>query len=139
MLKHRLIHPQLIGALATAGHGSQVLLADANYPFATGVRVDVERVYLNLAPDMLRVTDVLSVLLDSIEVEAAHVMVPESGAEPGIFAEFRALLPGVELAKLGRAEFYEAARGPNLAVLVATGERRLFANILLTLGVVDVR
>lgn len=139
MLRHKLLHPELSGVLATAGHGSRVLLADANYPFATGARAGVPRVYLNLAADLLRVTDVLAVLLDAIPIEAAHVMLPSSGAEPGIFDEFRALLPGIELAKLGRHEFYAEALGPDLALLVATGERRLYANILLTIGVVEAK
>jgi L-fucose mutarotase len=63
-------------------------------------------------------------------------MTPDGGAEPAIFAEFRSLLPGVELAPLSRFDFYDAACGPDLALGVATGERRLYANLLLTIGVV---
>jgi L-fucose mutarotase len=37
---------------------------------------------------------------------------------------------------MGRFEFYDAARGPNVALVIATGEQRIYANILLTLGVV---
>ena len=36
MLKYRLTHPEILAALAGAGHGSQVLIADGNYPFSTG-------------------------------------------------------------------------------------------------------
>ena len=35
MLKTRLLHPEILNALARAGHGSRVLIADGNYPFAT--------------------------------------------------------------------------------------------------------
>ena len=63
-------------------------------------------------------------------------MVPDAGDEPPIFAEFRALLPGVPLSPLGRLEFYDAAREPDLALAIATGERRIYANILLAIGVV---
>jgi L-fucose mutarotase len=69
-------------------------------------------------------------------IEAAHVMVPDDGSEPAIFAEFRELLPGLPLQALGRFAFYDAARGPDLALAIATGERRIYANILLTIGVV---
>ncbi len=31
---------------------------------------------------------------------------------------------------------YDAARGPDIALVIATGERRIYANILLTIGVV---
>jgi L-fucose mutarotase/ribose pyranase (RbsD/FucU family) len=35
MLKGTLIHPQILEALGRAGHGSQILIADGNYPIAT--------------------------------------------------------------------------------------------------------
>lgn len=141
MMKFKLLHPELLAVLARAGHGSQVLLADANYPFATSARAEVPRVYLNLAPDLLRVTDVLQVLKEAIPIEAASVMVPspESTAapEPDIFQEFRRSLPALELEQLERTAFYARARGDDLALLIATGERRLYANLLLTIGVVS--
>jgi L-fucose mutarotase len=136
MLKYRLLHPEILAALGAAGHGSRVLIADGNYPFVTGSHREARRVYLNLAPGLLTVTDVLAVLAEAIPVEAAHVMVPDSGPEPAIFGEFRALLPGVALQPLDRFAFYDAARDPNLALVIATGERRVYANILLTIGVV---
>jgi len=74
---------------------------------------------------------------DAIVIEAAQVMAPASGPEPAIFGAFRALLPeGVTLQALGRFEFYEAARSPNVALVIATGEQRIYANILLTIGVI---
>ncbi|MFQ3633947.1 RbsD/FucU family protein [Roseiflexus sp.] len=136
MLRYKLIHPQILAALGGAGHGSQVLIADGNYPFATGAPPVAQRVYLNLAPGLLTVTDVLAVLADAIPIEAAHVMVPDTGPEPAIFTEFRALLPHLALQPLGRFDFYDAARSPNTALVIATGERRVYANILLTIGVV---
>lgn len=76
-------------------------------------------------------------LVDAIPIEAAHVMVPETGAEPPIFESFRAILPeGIELQEMGRFDFYNAAREQNLALIIATGEQRIYANILLTIGVV---
>jgi len=136
MLTYRLLHPEILRALGEAGHGAQVLIADGNYPLLTRTHPASHRVYLNLAPDLVRVTDVLSVLVDAIPVEAAHVMRPDSGEEPAIHAEFRIQLPGVELQTLGRFEFYDLAKGSDLALAVATGERRVYANILLTIGVV---
>jgi L-fucose mutarotase len=136
VLRYRLIHPEVLRALGEAGHGAQVLIADGNYPLLTRSHANARRVYLNLAPDLLRVTDVLGVLIDAIPVEAAHVMGPDGGEEPEIFADFRAVLPGLELQRLNRFDFYDMARGPDLALAIATGERRLYANILLTIGVV---
>lgn len=136
MLKYQLLHPEILRGLGEAGHGAQILIADGNYPLATRSHPGARRIFLNLAPDLVRVTDVARVLAGAIPVESAYVMVPDKGPEPAIFAEFRQLLPGVELQPLGRFEFYDAARGPDLAVAIATGERRVYANLLLTIGVV---
>lgn len=136
MLKTRLLHPGILAALGEAGHGAQVLIADGNYPLRTRSSGTARRVYLNLAPGIVTVTDVLKVLVDAIPIEAAHVMVPDSGEEPGIFAEFRELLTGIPLQTLGRLPFYDAARGPDLALAIATGEQRIYANLLLSIGVV---
>ncbi len=136
MLKTRLLHPQILEALAEAGHGAQVLIADGNYPLATRSNPDAHRVFLNLAPGQLTVTDVLSVLTDVIPIEAAHVMGPDDSAEPPVYEDFRRLLPGLELQRIGRFEFYDMARGPDTALAIATGEQRIYANILLTIGVV---
>jgi L-fucose mutarotase len=136
MLTYPLLHPEILAALGSAGHGSRVLIADGNYPLVTGSPGTARRVYLNLSPGLLSVTDVLRALAGAIPVEAAHVMVPDSGPEPPIFREFRELLPGNGLEPLGRFEFYEAARSPDVALAIATGERRVYANILLTIGVI---
>ena len=136
MLRYQLLHPEILAALGGAGHGSQILIADGNYPFETRSNPNARRVFLNLAPGLLTATDVLAVLVDAIQIEAAHVMVPDVGEEPPIFGEFRSILNNMELYILRRFEFYDAARSPDLALVIATGERRIYANILLTIGVV---
>ena len=136
MLRYQLLHPEILAALGGAGHGSQILIADGNYPFETRSNPNARRVFLNLAPGLLTATDVLAVLVDAIQIEAAHVMVPDVGEEPPIFGEFRSILNNMELYILRRFEFYDVARSPDLALVIATGERRIYANILLTIGVV---
>ena len=137
MLKYGLTHPQILAALASAGHGSQILIADGNYPFTTGSNLAAAHVYLNLTRGFAPVDDVLSALVAAVPVEAAHVMMPADGIEAPIFGAFRRILPaGVELQALERYAFYDAARTPNVALVIATGEQRIYANILLTIGVV---
>jgi L-fucose mutarotase len=137
MLKTKLLHPEILAALGGAGHGSKVLIADGNFPFGTGANPAAKRVYLNLAPGLLTVTDVLRILVEAMPIEAAEVMQPASGDEPSIFADFRGMLPpSVELKRLGRFEFYDVAREHDTALVIATGEQRIYANILLTVGVV---
>ncbi len=137
MLKTRLIHPELLAALAQAGHGAQVLIADGNYPYSTRLGQDTPLTYLNLAPGLVSVEQVLDVLLDAVTVEAAAVMVPDAGqATPEIHGRFRESLGGgVDLDGLSRDEFYAAAQSDNVVLAVATGEQRTYANLLITIGV----
>jgi len=134
MLKTSLIHPEIISALAFCAHGSRILIADGNYPLAekTG---NAKKVYLALRRDMPTVTDVLHEVHKLVNIEKASVMVPEEGPEPEIFAEFREELgENVPLEGLGRYEFYDACMAENALVLaISTGERRIFANIILTI------
>lgn len=137
MLRYTLLHPEMLAGLASAGHGAKVLIADGNYPLATLSNPAARRVFLNLAPGILTVADVLRVLADAIPIEAVHGMVPDEGSEPPVFREYRDILPsGLGLQALGRFEFYEAARQSDTALAIATGDQRLYANLLLTIGVV---
>ena len=144
MLKTQLLHPQILEALGRAGHGSKVLLADGNYPASTKLGPRATLVNLNLAPGLVSVTDVLKVLVATIPLEAAEVMTPDEGPEPPIFAEFRELLrsattfdrSAIEITKHSRFTFYDVAERSDVALTIVTGEQRIYANLLLTIGVV---
>lgn len=136
MLKQRLTHPEILEALAAAGHGAKVLIADGNFPASTHLGENASLVYLNLSPGRPTVTEVLDILLTAIPVEEALVMEPDDGSEPPVFQEFRSLMPDVHLGACGRYEFYEEASSPDTCLQIVTGEQRLFANLLLTIGAV---
>ena len=134
MLKGKLIHPDLIAALALCGHGDKVLIADGNYPLDSKTG-DAELVYLGLTPGLPTVTDVLAALQSVINIERAEVMETGDGTTPEIFEEFKTMLPDLGLEKLGRYEFYDACGEPAVRLAISTGEKRTFANILITVGV----
>jgi len=91
--------------------------------------------HLTPRPGLVTVDQVLEPVLAAVPVEAVHVMRPDDGGEPAVFGRYRELLgPGLPLQPLGRFDFYAACREPDLAVCVATGDDRLYANVLLTLG-----
>lgn len=138
-MTYRLTHPQLLDALARAGHGSTVLIADANYAHSTGGAPAAERVHLNLRPGLLTTDQVLEVLLDAIPVEAAATMVGPDGQDSPAITGFAATLEAatqgeVPFERLQREPFRAAARSADLAVLIATGDTRHYANLLLTIG-----
>ena len=137
MLLTPLLHPGILAALARSGHGSRVLIADGNYPLANGAAASAERVYLNLRPGLVQVTEVLSVLVAAIPIESVLLMTPPDGQAVPIHGEFRAILPAGALIRTEtRGNFYDQARSADTTLAIATGESRRFANLLLTIGVV---
>jgi L-fucose mutarotase len=134
MLKGKLIHPQIMAALAHCGHGDKVLIADGNYPLASKSG-DADLVYLGLTPGMPTVTDVLDAIQSVCEIEKAEVMHTDDGSVPEIFGEFTKMLGGMELSELGRYEFYDACCQDGVRLAISTGEKRTYANILITIGV----
>lgn len=138
MLTYPIVHPPLLAALAAAGHGSRILVADGNYPTATAVAAGAARVWLNVAPGLLDATTVVRLLLGAVPVEAAHVMAPDDGSTPQAFTDFDRLLEatGVRCERLSRHDFYTAARDADVAAVIATGDQRHYANLIVTIGVV---
>jgi L-fucose mutarotase len=138
MLKGKLLHPQILEALAASGHGSMILISDGNYPHITGSPQTAKKVFLNLSPGTVKVTEVLQALVSAIPIESVAVMNPPSDKPlPEIYSEFKKILPeDVEWKNLQRFDFYDFARNPNTSLVIATGDQRLYANIILTIGVV---
>ena len=134
-----LLSPDLLQALRAMGHGDTLAIVDANYP-AEGSGLPVVR--LDGVSATAALGAILSVLpLDTFVPEAAWRMevVDHPEQEEPIFGEFRSLVQSHEgenlaLGRLERFEFY--ARAAECFVLVATGERRLYGNIILKKGVI---
>jgi L-fucose mutarotase len=136
VLKLPVIHPVLLGALARAGHGSTILIADGNYPHSTGAASTAERVFLNFSPGVLTVEQVLRGVAEITPIERATVMQPADHDDLPLFAAYRTIL-GMTLERLDRFDFYAAARTQDLTLLIATADEQHYANILLTVGVRD--
>jgi L-fucose mutarotase len=135
VLRSPLIHPPLLAALGAAGHGARVLIADANYSHSTNVYPGAALIHLNVRPGLVTVDQVLEPVIDMVPVESVSVMQPDDGSTPEAFGRYRELLGDrLPLHPLGRLEFYATCREPDLAVCVATGDDRLYANVLLTVG-----
>ena len=135
MLKTRLQHPAILHALAGAGHGAKILVADANYPFSTMVRQGAPIVYLNLAPGIVDVPTVVKLIAETVPLEEVEVNVPADGNESETVAQVVTILGReIPLKKLGRFEFYEACKNEQVCLVIATGETRIYSCVLLTIG-----
>jgi L-fucose mutarotase len=136
MINGELTHPEVLMALAQSGHGNQIVIADGHFPFSSKGPASATRVYLNYAPGLIKVTDILGPILKMIDVEAVAAPAPDDGSEPAIWPEYRKLLPkNLQLKRLGRFEFYDLVDSPNTTLLIASGDVRTYACIVLTLGV----
>ncbi|MCC5948031.1 MAG: RbsD/FucU family protein [Nitriliruptoraceae bacterium] len=146
MLNGQLLHPEILRVLGRCGHGSRILIADGNYPFATQLGPNAELVSLNLSPGVVDAPTALQALLSAIPIEATHVMRYDTSGpyglaeDPPVWADFRRLLGDVgyegELEQVERFAFYDMGMAPNVALTIATAEQATWANILLTVGVV---
>lgn len=134
-----LLSPELLATLRAMGHGDELAIVDANYPAASSGRPLIRA-------DGVQATAVagavLSVMpLDSfVPCAAFHMQVVDNadGNMP-IFDEFRALLRKHEpqmtkLEGIERFAFYERVK--KCFAVVATGERRLYGNLILKKGIV---
>jgi L-fucose mutarotase len=130
-----ILSPELLQTLRAMGHGDEIALVDANFP-ATAMARRLLRL------DGLSVTAVLGAVLsvmplDDFVDEAAWRMevVGDPAAEQPVFAEIaRHEGPRFGLAARERFAFYERAQAAY--AIVATGETRLYGNVILKKGVV---
>ena len=133
-----ILGPDLLHALRAMGHGDELVIVDANFPSASKanrlVRLD--------GLDAVRVLDaVLSLMpLDSFVDCAAFTMEPvdDPKSVPEVVRLFRDVVEkrasGFTTGTIERFAFYE--RAEKTFVTIATGERRLYGNIILKKGVI---
>ncbi len=137
-----LLSPDLLHALASMGHGDEIVVADAHFPGASVARrlirmdgVDATRVVRAIASVMP---------LDTfVEAPATGMeVVGDPGRVPEAVADFNRALDEAEGRKvkvemIERQAFY--ARGRAAFAVVQTGELRTYANLILKKGVVGLR
>ena len=145
MLKHQLIHPKINEVLGRAGHHGKVLIADGNYPSSTTLGPNAELVSLNLTPGLLTCSQILEAVASAIPIEAADVMNYETtgpyalSEDPAAWAEYRDIFQeakvDIKLGSIEKWDFYKAAGGDDHVLTIQSADQRIFANLLLTIGV----
>jgi L-fucose mutarotase len=135
MIKSDITHPALIGALAKCGHKTQILIADANYAFVSNAPKEAEIIYLNLSAGTVSAPLILEKVLNVMNVEKATMMAWPDTFENTIVSEYRTLLPqNCPLEYLDRAAFYARVKSDMTMLIIASGETRRFANVVLTIA-----
>lgn len=130
-----LLTGDLLAILADMGHGDELVIVDANFP-ATALAQRLVRLPASSATDALGVILELLPLDDFVDQPTAAMDAPDG--RPALYAEFDSLLGNAEarqiaIEPIGRFDFYERTR--QAYAVVATGEHRLYGNIILKKGV----
>ncbi|QMI03366.1 RbsD/FucU family protein [Citrobacter sp. RHB25-C09] len=135
MIKSDIIHPDLLQGLAQCGHKANILITDANYSFLTNTSPLARIVWLNFSPGLISSTVILEKILGYINVEKATLMSSPVDFDNTIEREYRDILsPMAEFEYVERNAFYSQAKSSDTMLVIASGETRRFANILLTVG-----
>jgi L-fucose mutarotase len=133
-----LLGPELLKTLRAMGHGDEIAIVDGNYPADT----DAKRL---VRMDGHTATDILDAILSVMPLDE---MVPECAFRPAahndperkelIFMEFERIVkqhePKRHITTLVGADFYNRVKA--CYAIVASGEARLYGNIVLKKGVI---
>ncbi|VUS56676.1 RbsD/FucU family protein [Klebsiella grimontii] len=135
MIKADIIHPDLLQALAQCGHKANILIADANYSFLSNTSAQARIIWLNFSPGLIGSVIILEKILQYINVEKATLMNSPADFDNTIEREYRSLLAAtIEFEHVERNVFYLQAKTSDTILVIASGETRRFANILLTVA-----
>jgi len=133
-----LLSPELLKILQEMGHGDELVIGDANFPAQSLGRRCVRADGLGGVALVNAILDLMP--LDTFAdapVTLMQVVPGTMDADPPIWAEFRAAVeahqPGVKIAQIERFQFYDRAR--SAYACVATGERALYACVILKKGI----
>jgi len=148
MLKSKLLHPEILGGLASAGHLAKVLISDGNYPSSTKPNPRAKIVWANFTPGVVDACTILRLVCQVIPIEAVEVMAPAKTGQyamannPSIWNEYRKILREHsdfrgEFVELQKQPFNVLTQSEDLGLVIATAETQIYANILLTIGVVQ--
>jgi L-fucose mutarotase len=130
--------PDLLAALRAMGHGDEIVVADANFPAAANAK----RLVRADGVDAVRLVKAIAALMpldDFVPASAFRMAVVDAPSEdPPITAAFAAALAeggyAGPIEPLERHAFYARAR--EAFAIVASGETRLYGNLILKKGVV---
>lgn len=134
----KVISPELLKVLCEMGHGDEIVLGDANFPAASNANILVRADGIEM-PEML--SAILELFpLDQYDDEHFILMQKCDGdtVDVSVWDEYEKILkansPDSEMTFCERFAYY--GRAKKAYAVVATGEKRQYANIILKKGCV---
>lgn len=133
-----ILSPELLKVLMEMGHSDEIVIADGNFP-SCGIHQKVIRADGHGVPELLEA--VLSLMpLDQYDQNHFALMKVVDGDDyvPEIWLQYEKILHAQScesfISHIERFKFYERAK--KAYAVIATGEKALYANIILKKGVV---
>lgn len=132
------ISPDLLKIICEMGHGDEIVLADANFPSASLAQRLVRADGIEIPKLLSGVLELFP--LDQYDSRNFILMEKCEGdeADVSVWSEYKNILnkysPETQMSFMERFDYYERAK--NAYAVVATGERRQYANIILKKGCV---
>lgn len=134
-----ILPPELVKILMEMGHGDQLLLCDANYPkFGSPERC--------VRMDGIGIPEIMEAILSLMPLDHAvehpttlMAVTPGDPYVPTVWEEYRQIgftheAEGLREMVIPNTDFY--AKGAKCYACVATGEKALYANVILRKGVI---
>lgn len=136
MIRGEIKHPQVLAALAAAGHGAKIMVTDAHYPVSTAIHSNAVVVRLALAEGNPTVPFIVGKVMSAIPVEAVAIPhVPDELSPADVQVELAPLFADIPVHRVARPELYELGRSMDVALCLVSGDARRFGNVVLTVGV----
>ena len=130
--------PELLAILRGMGHGDEIAVVDGNYPAET----DAKRLIRMDDHDAPRIVEAILSVMPVDEFVPEAVFRPAAGGdtkrmEP-VFSDFEKILkqyePTQKISVLVGSDFYNRVKA--CYAIVASGERRLYGNLILRKGII---
>lgn len=136
MIRGEIKHPDVLAALAGAGHGSKIIITDAHYPVATAIRQGAPVIRLALVAGHPSVPFIAQRIVGAVPVESAELpKVPDEHLPSEVHTELFGILGDIPVNWVSRSELYEVGRSEDIALCLVSGDTRRFGNLILTVGV----
>lgn len=135
----KILSPEMMKVLMEMGHGDEIVIADGNFP-AAGIAKRLVRCDGHNVPELLDAILKFYPLDTYVQFPVSLMAVVEGDTvKPVIWEDYRAIVSKYDtnfknFEFVERFAFYERAK--NAYAVVATGEKALYANIILKKGVV---
>lgn len=137
-----ILSPELLKTLCEMGHSDRIVIADGNFPAESmGKNCKVIRADGHGVPELLDAILTLLPLDTYVEKPVSLMQVMEGDtAETPIWEEYKKIVAkhdergAAAIGEIERFAFYEEAK--TAYAIVATGERAVYANVMLQKGVV---